>query len=176
MFFVDKSAEFCTSFFMEISTRLAFSLPRAPLGHLSNGQEFIFALLSENERVLRDNVQLKKSLEQMAEERDFWKSRCQELESRLNTNSTNSNRPPSTDPPFVRQAESGTTSEVTENTEDQERPKKRPYHRGASQPQLTPTYVQNCEPQVCPTVEELTLKILRNAPGFSTSRSLSLFL
>ena len=141
---------------MGISIRLAFSLQSASLGYSSNGQEFILALLSENQFLKEDVVQLKKALEQMTKERDFWKSRCQELESRLNTNSTNSNRPPSTDPPFVKrsespsEAESDATSKATENTEDQEKPKKRPYHRGASQPQLTPTYVQNCEPQVCP--------------------------
>ena len=141
---------------MGISTRLAFSLQSASLGYSSNGQEFILALLSENQFLKEDVVQLKKALEQMTKERDFWKSRCQELESRLNTNSTNSNRPPSTDPPFVKrsespsEAESDATSKATENTEDQDKPKKRPYHRGASQPQLTPTYVQNCEPQVCP--------------------------
>ena len=96
---------------------------------------------------------------------------------------TNANRPPSTAPPFVRQpellsqAESGTTSEVTENTEDQDRHrKKRLYHRGASQPQLTLSDVQICEPQVVPAVEEFTLTTLWNAPGFSAvSRSLSFF-
>lgn len=84
-----------------------------------------------------------------------------ELVNRLNTNSTNSNRPPSTDPPHVRRSKTssretsdsaaGAASDSSENSEKQEMPKKkRPYHPGASQKPLKPTEEQDCIPQVCP--------------------------
>jgi len=88
-------------------------------------------------------------------------SRIVELENRLNTNSTNSNRPPSTDPPHVQRSKTssqetsdsadGAASDSSENSEKQEKPKKkRPYHPGASQKPLTPTEEKDCIPQVCP--------------------------
>ncbi|MCR5814036.1 MAG: DUF6444 domain-containing protein, partial [Desulfovibrio sp.] len=88
-------------------------------------------------------------------------SRVVELENRLNTNSTNSNRPPSTDPPHVRRSKTssqetsdsadGTASDSSENSEKQDKPKKkRPYHPGASQKPLKPTEEKDCIPQVCP--------------------------
>lgn len=49
----------------------------------------------------------------MIEEKDFSKSYCQELKSRLTTNSTNSYRPPSTGLLFVEQQSESPPQEAT---------------------------------------------------------------
>ena len=184
-FSVDKWAEFCITFFMEnsassISFSPLFSLLSLPsktqdlsswvlslIDALSKGYEDFkvenLALKAENAALKEEMDGAKKLLEQkdkIIEQKDTiidsLTRRNQELENRLNTNSTNSNRPPSTDPPFVdrskpsSQKDSKPTSEAADTSENHTKPKKRPYHRGASQKPMTPTEERDCYPQVCP--------------------------
>ena len=117
-------------------------------------------LLEQKDNVIeqKDKIieQKDKVIEQKDKIIDSLTRRSQELENRLNTNSTNSNRPPSTDPPFVdrskpsSQKDSKPTSEAADTSENHTKPKKRPYHRGASQKPMTPTEKRDCYPQVCP--------------------------
>lgn len=178
-FSVDKWAEFCITFFMENSSSpISFpplfsflSLPSKTQGlspwtlslidALSKGYEDFKlenqALKTEN-AVLKEELDgAKKLLDQKDKIIDSLTRRNQELENRLNTNSTNSNRPPSTDPPFVDRSKPSSqndskpsTSETADNSENHAKPKKRPYHRGAAQKPMTPTEERQCVPQVCP--------------------------
>jgi hypothetical protein len=64
-----------------------------------------------------------------------------ELEARLSRNSTNSNRPPSSDPPFVTQPSASPRKGT---------PGAKPGHPGHLQARLEPTEVIEVKPEVCP--------------------------
>lgn len=109
---------------MKSSLPLPIQIPEDVLGQTPRSVvEFILVLLEERERLLTENQELK--------------TRIAHLENRLNQDSTNSNKPPSSDNPFK-----------TKTTEPST-PKPKYKRKGARQQCLRPTEIKELFPDVC---------------------------
>ena len=96
---------------------------------LQNTPPVILTLL---EYLLRENMELKR---QVAEQR----KQIEELRARLNLNSGNSSRPPSTDSPY----------KSTETRKDKKKSGAKKGHKGHRQTLLTPTETKLIKPEAC---------------------------
>lgn len=110
----------------EIPLMDLLSLPESVRVHISALHDIIRQLLSSN-AILQQEVQ--------------------ELRDRLNTNSSNSNRPPASDSPF---SSPKPPKKPKKNSENASNGKKKPAHPGASQKKLKPTNQVDCPLSVCP--------------------------
>ena len=90
--------------------------------------------------------ELRQEISKLKEENSELKARNCKLEEQVNRNSTNSNRPPSSDSPFKKSDED--SKKKSKKKEEEKKP--RPYHKGASKPVLSPTEIHDCHPEVCP--------------------------
>lgn len=90
--------------------------------------------------------ELTSTIERLRQEISELKARNCKLEEQVNRNSTNSNRPPSSDSPFKKSDEG--SKKKSKKKEEEKKP--RPYHKGASKPVLSPTEIHDCHPEVCP--------------------------
>jgi transposase len=97
---------------------------------LQNTPPAILALL---EYLLQENMALKKQVEAQGRQ-------IEELRARLNMNSENSSRPPSTDSPYKSK----------ETGEEKKKSGAKKGHKGHRQTLLTPTETKIIQPEICP--------------------------
>lgn len=152
------------------SDEIFWALPKVVRDYIIGMEHGMNSLTCSVEELTKNLGELTKHCKELGD-------RNQVLENRLNQNSTNSNRPPSTDSPFDKKPAKGTCktdektpqkvpepsetqeAKVPEPSETQEgkegdtpkKPKRPARHPGATQPTLPPTEERTCEPSgVCP--------------------------
>jgi transposase len=76
--------------------------------------------------------------------------RIEELEARLLKNSSNSDKPPSSDNPYDKPGSKDSDEDEKWKKKKKGKPGAKPGHKGHKQKQLKPTEVHRIEPQVCP--------------------------
>ena len=145
--------------------------PQPPIHEILNStpsvQNFMVLLVAElaakdatiascQEQLAKKDAQLLEQSQQL----EAMTEMLQHLGSRLNTNSTNSNLPPSKDPiGFHRQSKKDPDKPKSSATQQAKSPKesandgtnkRKARHPGATQPILEPTQTEECRPTVCP--------------------------
>ena len=117
------------------------SIPLAP-GIISQTPpaviELLMQLWEENRALREENRALREENHMLRQQLATLLARVEELEVKLNQNSSNSNRPPSSDSPFIAKPDS-----------PQKKPKKKRKRTGSRQQCMRPTEVREIHPESC---------------------------
>jgi len=107
---------------------------------------FLKSILDENRILLDENRILREQVLSLSEVNAVLEKRIEALDARLGKNSSNSNKPPSSDSPYIRPCPE---ESEPEGKKKKGRPGAKPGHEGHRQRLLSPTETHRMEPGVC---------------------------
>ncbi len=108
------------------------------------------SVMSFLKSLLEERQELLKQADSQSESIASLQKRIEELEARLWKNSSNSDKPPSSDNPYDKPGSKGSDEDGKWKKKKKGRPGAKPGHKGHKQKPLWPAEVHRIEPRVCP--------------------------